>query len=210
MKPTLVVGAALSLLLSGGKINTPIENSAVKTFSLKTYKVDANTISGVNQFLKSNGPIDQFGGVHHAYTKWDINWSWPTQDSKSIFNKASVEVAITLTVPEWSNPEDKGDLLIWDRYSRAVIAHEMNHIEAAYEAADEILKTIQSLPKETHPKLAKMLIQSRLDELRGFDVKYDRDSKHGLYEGVTLNPNHQNYLNSDFSVLSSQPWMAQK
>lgn len=210
MKPTLVVGAALSLLLSGGKINTPVENAALKSFSVKTYRVEASTISEVNQFLSLYGPIDQFGGIHHAYTKWDINWSWPTQDSKSIFDKASVEVAITLTLPVWSNPANKSDLFIWDRYSRAVIAHEMNHIKAAYDAADEILKTIQSLPRETNPKLAKMLIQSRLDALRGFDVKYDRDSKHGLYEGVTLNPIHQIYLNSEFSVLSSRPWMAQK
>lgn len=210
MKPTLVVGAALSLFLSGGKINTPIDNKADKSFFLKTYRVEANSIFEVNQFLKLYGPKDQFDGVHHAYTKWDISWNWPTREGKSIFKDATVKIAITLTLPEWDNPGDTSDLLTWERYSKAVVIHEMNHIKAAYNAADDILNTIQLLPEDTNPKLAKMLIQSRLDALRGFDVTYDRNSKHGFYEGVTLNPFQQNSLNSEFPMLSSSAWMAQK
>lgn len=210
MKPALVVGFALSLALSGGKVSPPLNNSANKTFTIKSYNLYSEDSRELNQALKMFGPKDQFGGDHHAYSKWDISWNWPSKEGKQIYKEAAVNVDVTLTLPTWLNIKTNQDLYIWNKYATAVVAHEMNHWKAAYQAGDDILRTIQSFSENTEAKVVKMHIHSRLDQLRGFDVSYDHRTQHGQLEGVTLNAGNQNKLNSLFSVLSSPSWMEPK
>ena len=190
MKPSFIVGTALSVLLSGGNIIPTQQTTAEKKFTVSTYAIHAEGLKGLSQSLIQYGPKDQFGNNHHAYTQWDISWKIPQRSGKPQYDQASVVARISMTLPSWTQVTRLQGNEAWDRYARASISHEMNHVHAAYKVADSILAMLTALPPSTPAQTAKYLIQEKLDGLRSFDIEYDQKTRHGLTEGVTLI--HQN------------------
>jgi predicted secreted Zn-dependent protease len=70
----------------------------------------------------------------------------------------------------------------------ALLKHEMNHLRFAVNTAKEIKETIYNSRNLTDKQL-----QQRLGYLiqknQEFDFEYDQETRNGLHEGVSLDPN---------------------
>lgn len=155
----------LAALLSGVIVN----------YEVQPYKVVGSSLSEVLSSIRELGPKDQHGISRHAYAGWDIRWSW----DKGIKNP-KVRLKLTLIHPAWD-----GNCAEWGRYMDAILRHEMNHLNNSIKTASKILKTIESSEGLSEEELNQRLA-ILLQKNREFDLQYDKDTHHGLHEGVLI------------------------
>lgn len=155
----------MAALLSGVIIN----------YDVQPYKVVGSSLTEVLSSIKELGPKDQHGISRHAYAGWDIRWSW----DKGIQNP-KVTLKLTLIHPAWD-----GNCAEWGRYIQALLKHELNHLDFAAKTASKVMETIKKSDsmseKELNQRLAVLLQKNR-----EFDLQYDKDTHHGLHEGVLI------------------------
>ncbi len=140
----------------------PSVGAAPKTVETVTYyTVSGDTLDALRQDLKDKGP-DSFWG----FTRWWIKWS----------SACEVDLEITITMPQLdlSAPLSDREPRVWRAMIEALYRHEQLHAEHGRQAAAEIFETKCKAPKEVIDKWA---VRDRI---------LDRDTQHGLTQGVTL------------------------
>ncbi|MFK7836982.1 MAG: DUF922 domain-containing protein [Sulfitobacter sp.] len=116
--------AALVVLVSG-LCAVPALSAPQVTEKLKTYKVDATTVTGIRNQMRSRGPKGFWG-----YTTWQIRWSSGCQ----------VTAKIQVTLPRHTNPSAMPQRVkrAFDAMVKNLHAHERLHAQHGIDAAYEI------------------------------------------------------------------------
>lgn len=127
----------------------------------KTYKVSATNVDGILKEMAERGP-----NGHWGYTDWYVRW---TGDCK-------LSVTIDYTLPRHSKPSAMpADVRKkFDTMLAALTKHENQHGRHAVMAAEEIEKA--------GCKGGDAIIR----KYNGVDKAYDKQTKHGLTEGVVF------------------------
>ncbi len=102
-----------------------------------------------------------------AYTSWYVRWS----------EGCRVEVAVTYTLPRWQNQHQATAKTqeIWNGMIERLKFHEKGHAEHAISAGNEIERSgCRGDPRSIIQKWARQ------------DAIYDRRTRHGIGQGVTL------------------------
>ncbi len=134
----------------------------VVTETINTYPVSAQTLSGLHQEMRRAGPQGYWG-----YTRWSVNWSGTCQ----------VRAHVDITLPEHANPAALPAHVRrkFDAMLAALTAHERQHGRHGILAAQEIAR---SKCRDPHAIIRKY---------NAIDLEFDRSTRHGGTEGVTLN-----------------------
>jgi predicted secreted Zn-dependent protease len=159
---------------------------------LEYYYLQSPTLALLKEELRKKGPTDLNGKSRDAFTYWRISWQWPQEIADWRDLRCKIQTRVTL--PRWNPvkmPPDH-ELRKWRDFTAALAHHEANHLRNVLTRYDEPCAAIRELVSELGAPPSKQLAQARADdklqELRRFDLEYDRSTDHGRTEGVRLSP----------------------
>lgn len=165
--------------------NSILNDTRVK---LSWYEVNGATASEIRDSLRQHGPADEKGVRRYAHTRWKISWAWPATDQIA---ETQVSWSAEVTLPRWKIPETATIELReqWVRMFKALLRHEANHLQFARgnfrSVQQAIVEEARKNPKITALE-ANRIAHRKLDEIRALDREYDRKTKYGATEGVTI------------------------
>ena len=136
-----------------------VSNKIIK----ETYTVTSSTLTGLIDEMRQKGPNGYWG-----YAK--TNWRWSSS--------CQMRFWATITMPKHKNLNrlSAQDRKIWQDMLDALWEHEMGHVEIGRAWAAEI--------KRANCKNVDAINAKH----RGNDAAFDRRTKHGKLQGVTLKP----------------------
>lgn len=111
----------------------------------------------------------------------ELNLSW--DDSQAV-TAATLTVDIEVLVPAWAKRSDANDAVRteWDRWSDALMAHEMGHYNLAYSYLDNFEGTLLGMDQTA----AWEAFEQRKRDLQQASDDYDTSTNHGISQGTTL------------------------
>lgn len=94
----------------------------------------------------------------------------------------------TITLPRWTNRSDAPSALQdrWDRMFAALERHEARHEEIMRRCVDEFRDRVRAMNPAPDRNALRRLARELLRDHRDRQNRYDRDTGHGLREGVDL------------------------
>jgi predicted secreted Zn-dependent protease len=87
-------------------------------------------------------------------------------------------------VPAWAKLSQANDNVRaeWNRWSEALMTHEMGHYDLAYQYLDNFEGSLVGLPKDD----AWAAFEQRKTDLQTASDAYDTSTSHGISQGTTL------------------------
>lgn len=158
-----------------------------------TYAVSGRTAAQIRQSLNRNSPVRQDNKTFDAYTRWDIDWRlrW-FEDGDGGCRPISVTtlVRIRITLPALQDrdalPPNLADR--WQRYLRALAAHEQGHADIGIAAARAIEVQIPLLGlRPSCDRLASetdALAREIIARHAQMEIQYDKDTRFGERDGA--------------------------
>jgi len=159
----------------------------------KYYNIKGNTAKELRKEIDSKGQRYPGGKKRYpAFTKWHTKWEFKygSKNSKCYISQVTVTLTINYTYPKWINKNKASKELQkkWDTYIKNLITHEKGHAKIAQNAAAEVEKAILNTPMvnkcedlgNNANKIGKNVIKKWTD----IEIKYDKDTKHGLTQGA--------------------------
>jgi predicted secreted Zn-dependent protease len=109
----------------------------------------------------------------------DLQWD----DSLNVTG-ATLTVDLEVLTPSWAKRSDANDAVRaeWDRWSHALMTHEMGHADLAYQYLDNFETTLIGLSKDA----AWTAFEQRKADLQKASDDYDTSTAHGVNQGTTL------------------------
>ncbi|HEX8846539.1 MAG TPA: DUF922 domain-containing Zn-dependent protease [Pyrinomonadaceae bacterium] len=195
----LLISTLAALLLVAASDNsfsalTVHEDSSKPEISTQTtyYEIYGATVGELNAQMRKLGPADKSGRRHHAFTKWDVSWTYTCQNQGGDYSLGSlgVKLKVTFIMPRWaaSSDADKEVVNKWKKYLRALQKHEDGHKDIGIEAGDEIVRRVEEL--ESYASCQELgeainsAAQAVLEEQRQKEIRYDKETNHGLTQGA--------------------------
>jgi predicted secreted Zn-dependent protease len=168
-------------------------NLAVTELAPAFYDVEGATLTDVRASLKARRPVDRSGIPHHAITRWHADWKFKLRRTRGAcrLHAIAVTLTITQTLPRRA-PHPTADAAMverWDRYERALRAHEAGHRNAALNAATTIATELAALSAPACDGLvdeANRRGQAIREAHIAIEVDYDRATRHGATTGALL------------------------
>lgn len=158
------------------------------------YDLVGTTLQDLAASLAVQGPR-QDGRRFFGLTEWEVNveYRWSELDTGCVMQDVVVRVAIQTTMPRWRprgqvHPRTKH---AWDRFVRALDAHERVHQELSAEAGDALRWRLVGLREptcETMEPTAERAIADILGEYEARNRAYDHRTGHGRTEGAVWPP----------------------
>lgn len=152
--------------------------------SLYFYPVYGKTIGQIKAFLETNGPRDADGIKREGLFKWNISWQFIEKNKKPKFSTERI-----LELPCWMDYE-KGDPQLkkeWDRYTEAMIKHELIHATNFNKASLDLQEKFDKYPYSENTEINfKEFAYSLFSEIRKKDIEYDLATDNGKSEGIVL------------------------
>jgi predicted secreted Zn-dependent protease len=112
----------------------------------RTYEVHGTTTDEIRASLDANSP--QVRGVHYdALTWFNPNWRWWVRGPYGCYldwSQASYAAVVTLPVLVNDKPIAPDLQARWDIYSDALKAREVEHLKAAPDYMDRLVRTLKS------------------------------------------------------------------
>ncbi|HEX5738731.1 MAG TPA: DUF922 domain-containing protein [Hydrogenophaga sp.] len=172
----------------------PAASEVVQSLEVKTYNVPYRADISLRKTISGASPIHHGGKVFHGFTRWHVNWQlwWNnTPDGRCEIHKTQTRVNSVVTLPVLLGaPDDVRQT--FERYVTALRHHEMGHYQFALDAAHSIDRQILALPPQATCTLleatANGIGRRILDDAVQEEIEYDRRTRHGRTEGVTLTP----------------------
>ena len=172
--------------------------------NIKYYSVSGNSITEIEDAIRKNGPLDAGGKKRrYAYVDWFIFWDWPKEtDGSPALARTTSDYKIDVLLPKWepsysASPETVES---WNNLLNALIYHEKGHIDFARLHVNEVANAIVNAAIQD-PKLsieeASKIGKAEVAKIKELDIAYDRETKHGLTQGVELSKSSSietNYL----------------
>jgi|KBSMisStaDraftv2_1062788.scaffolds.fasta_scaffold78342_3 predicted secreted Zn-dependent protease len=109
----------------------------------------------------------------------DLAW-----DDNHIVTGGSLTVDIEVLVPAWAKRSQANSAVgaEWDRWSEALMTHEMGHYNLAYQYLDNFEATLVGMPKDD----AWTAFERVKQDLQTASDNYDSSTNHGISQGTTL------------------------
>ncbi len=141
------------------------------------YTISASNLKGVAQYIKQ----------HRKGNTGETKWS-PTCDVKTSNGKvidATVDVPITITMPEWSgfagaSGAARGE---WERFITALDTHEQGHVLLV----GEMLRGLGESMVGKSKSAALGICTKKFSDLKKASKKYDSTTGHGRVQGAVIN-----------------------
>jgi predicted secreted Zn-dependent protease len=158
------------------------------------YDIDGATVDELKAQMWELGPVDQSGRRNDAFTNWDVRWTYTcqSQDDTHSIGSVQVNVKVVFIFPRWvvSSDVDKGLVNKWKTYLQALQKHENGHKDIAIEAGTEIVRRFEELDSYASCEELGEAINSAgqrvLGEQRRKEIRYDKETDHGLTQGARL------------------------
>ena len=109
----------------------------------------------------------------------DLAW-----DDNHIVTGGTLTVDIEVLVPAWAKRSQANAAVgaEWDRWSDALMTHEMGHYNLAYQYLDNFEATLIGMPKDD----AWTAFDKVKQDLQMASDNYDTSTNHGISQGTTL------------------------
>lgn len=158
------------------------------------YEIEGSTVAELNAQMYLLGPVDKSGRHNHAFTDWNIRWTYTCKGSSDEIGVGSLEVKLKVkfTFPKWKDPPDADAVLVrkWNAYMKALQIHEDGHKDIGIEAANEVVQRVRDLGSygscQELGEAINSAGQAVLEQHRAKDRIYDRETNHGLTQGARL------------------------
>jgi predicted secreted Zn-dependent protease len=110
-----------------------------------------------------------------------LSLSW---DDDLAVTAATLTVDLEVLTPAWAKRSDANDAVRaeWDRWSAALLTHEMGHADLAYQYLDNYEDSLIGMPKDD----AFAAFEQRKQDLQRASDDYDTSTNHGVSQGTTL------------------------
>jgi predicted secreted Zn-dependent protease len=114
----------------------------------------------------------------------ELSLDW---DDNEVVTAARLTSGIEVLTPAWANRSDANDAVRaeWDRWSQALMTHEMGHVELAYQYLDNFEDSLVGKPKAE----AWEAFEQVKRDLQAASNAYDDSNGHGVSQGTTLDVN---------------------
>lgn len=172
---------ALMALSSWTAFATP----QVKT-TVKYYDVKGASARDLSEQLRRKGPRG-----FAAYTAWNVKWDYSSaRDGKGCrVTRASTSVAVEYTMPRWQPPAnaDRATRQSWERFIKALKAHEDGHRDigiGAARAIENVVGNLTRVPCDELSRKASEAAKKILYDARKKEAEYDRRTQHGVQQGA--------------------------
>lgn len=111
----------------------------------------------------------------------ELSLDW---DDNHIVTGGTLTVDIEVLVPAWAKLSQANDAVRaeWDRWSAALMTHEMGHVDLAYAHLDNFETTLVGKPKDD----AWTAFEQVKKDLQKASDDYDTSTNHGISQGTTL------------------------
>lgn len=192
-----VLPAPSSTVAAGGveAVETPDRSAAVRTrIDVSPYPVTGHSVETLLASLRDHGPQVE-GGLFFGLTATEVQYRFGYRSTPGGCEtvNASVDLAVTLTLPEWRAPgsapyELRRD---WQRFAAALRRHEEGHRDRAVAYAHRLQRAVEGLRAPTCDAAAARASQQaqRLQiEAEAEHRLYDEATGHGETEGAVWPP----------------------
>jgi len=163
-----------------------------ENFRVAYYPVYVHSGATLLSQFNAASTIRENGEVFHAYTHWDIHWSyrWNTDGSGQCrLISVSTKLDIIMTLPEARGASSSQQQVV-SSYSRALREHEQGHYDIARRAASDIDQSLLMLPAMTDCKLLDTRANAKgyelLEKYNELSRQYDKNTQHGKTQGAWL------------------------
>jgi predicted secreted Zn-dependent protease len=168
--------------------------AAADRFDIEYYRVRGGTVDVLRRELDARGPIGDSGRRGDGLTRWHIAWRYGLDSNagRCTASRIVVDLEIRMILPRWDRPVGADPNLVarWNRYLAALRTHEDGHRYRAEAAAREVRQRLAAEPGMRDCDRLRKHMDSKanalLNELRGKQADYDRDTDYGKTQGVRL------------------------
>lgn len=154
--------------------------------TLVYYDITGSTETELREQMNRLRPkSDKDTARYDALTEWIYQWGWPGYGTtKCDLSQATVSFKITVTLPRWVPPPNASVDLItkWEKYMRALIAHEKGHVDNVVAHYSTVLTSIKNANCYTAEDSIDMVIK-RIQKQEEF---YDAITNHGTSRGAVF------------------------
>lgn len=167
-----------------------IEGGTFVDVTEQTYAVEGATESEILASLRANGPNaggESFFGLTASESSFHMQ---PRMDGSScVAEDVRVELAVTVTLPEWDPTADAPYELTrdWTRFATALKRHEDKHRQIAAEGAQATHAALLGLRRATCQDVefeARQRAQRIADKTAAEQNRYDDETDHGRTQGA--------------------------
>ena len=173
----------------------PALGEVVQSLEVKTYNVSYRSDMSLREAITAVSPIRHGGKTFHGFTRWHVNWQiwWnTTPEGRCQIHKTQTRVNGIITLPVLQQGAPVEVRQTFDRYVTALRRHEMGHYQFGQDAASQIDRQILALTPQATCTLLELTANSIgrriLEDAIREEIEYDRRTRHGRTEGVTLTP----------------------
>jgi len=170
----------------------PSLGSVIEKENREWYEVRQLAGTSLLNALNAASPVREMGRTFHAYTGWDIRWSFRWNTSAAglcSITSVTTNLSVRMTLPRIVSSTSEG-ATEFGRYFPALLTHEQGHKAIAVEAANEVDRLIGNLRPaakcqalEAQANRTGMAI---LESAKRKGVEYDARTEHGCTQGACL------------------------
>ncbi len=118
------------------------------------YDVVGKDFKGLSASIKANRPSG-----YNSMNEWHISWQYQFEHKKDgcHISQPKVTKEVFVTLPRWQDQSQATNTLRqgWQRYQKALIIHQMGHVEYAHKAQQAILIALEHMPPSKDCKTLK-------------------------------------------------------
>ncbi|MFY7940762.1 MAG: DUF922 domain-containing protein [Burkholderiaceae bacterium] len=144
------------------------------------------------EILNTASPVRQNGRTFHAYTSWDVRWTFRWQqgsDGRCAITAVNTKLKAEILLPKVQSAE-MGVAVAFNQYLNSLRAHEEGHLQIARSAAKKIDQKIRSLPTASSCQVLEVEANREgmaiLDAAKKEESAYDVYTAHGCQQGACL------------------------
>lgn len=167
-----------------------VELDVGKEERLQTYDVYGLSTPELHTYMVAHSPDPPYYGHTSSDLRWDFRFLESVNECR--MTGVNVNLNVVVKVPRWHDYDRADSELkaLWDRFYDALLAHEREHSRIAQQVAQSLRRELNALgarPKcSTLEAEANEMTFQATQRLERQQALYDRESKHGKNEGVTL------------------------
>jgi predicted secreted Zn-dependent protease len=173
-------------------IAPPLKAEVNDNIAYTYYIANSDPSHSLLNILNSSSPIRHEGKIYHAYTTWNVKWSFrwfenPNGSCKitTVTTELSGSIKLQKLIGETASQREQ-----FDEYLSALRIHELGHYNIGKDAATAIDSKILALPELPDCKdleaAANDIGYRTLNEYKEKEIQYDTTTVYGRSQGAWL------------------------
>ncbi len=191
IRPRLFAAPLLLLVGLGLAVSAPAEPppatgplAGIPNLDVQYYEVSGNSVGEIRAAINRVRPRDPNDGIPvDALNRWYISWRWPADGSGGCaLGRTQLRFSAILRMPRLvvTARTPRAVVARWNAYVEALVRHEAGHLRHAFDNMGSVLAAIRSSSCAGASEAGRAAVRI----LAGWDVTYDRDTRHGLSQGA--------------------------